>query len=190
MADDSLTPIFTIGYGDRNIESFTAVLQQYQIAYLIDVRTAPYSKFKPDFSKERLERALAHVGIRYLFLGDQLGGRPSDPDCYTNDKVDYEKIKSKAWYQEGIGRLQNAFQQQRRVALMCSEGKPENCHRSKLLGATLTDLNIPVAHIDENDQLKTQAEVISQLTGGQLGLFGDPTFTSRKRYSREEEDHE
>jgi uncharacterized protein (DUF488 family) len=183
-------PIYTIGYGDRDIEAFAAVLQQYQIAYLIDVRTAPYSKFKPDFAKDRLERALAHVGIRYLFLGDQLGGRPADPDCYTNDKVDYEKIKGKPWYQKGIGRLQNAFQQQRRVVLMCSEGKPENCHRSKLLGATLADLNIPVAHIDENNQLKTQAEVITELTGGQLGLFGDPTFTSRKRYSREEEDHE
>lgn len=184
-------PIYTIGYGDRDIEAFTAVLQQYQIAYLIDVRTAPYSGYKPDFSKERLERALGQQGIRYVFMGEQLGGRPADPDCYSGEKVDYEKIKVKGWYQEGIGRITNAFQQQRRVVLMCSEGKPENCHRSKLLGVSLTDLNIPVAHIDENNQLKTQVEVIVQLTGGQLGLFGEPAFTSRKRYGsgEEEEDH-
>lgn len=65
---------------------------------------------------------------------------------------------------------------------MCSEGKPENCHRSKLIGESLLALNIPVLHIDENDTLVDQEAVILRLTGGQLSLFGDLTFTSRKRY--------
>jgi uncharacterized protein (DUF488 family) len=65
---------------------------------------------------------------------------------------------------------------------MCSEGKPSHCHRSKLIGASLVALTIPVAHIDESGALKSQEEVIADLTGGQLSLFGDPTFTSRKRY--------
>jgi hypothetical protein len=84
-------PIYTIGYGNRSLDSFIATLQQYQIAYLVDVRTAPYSRFKPEYSKEALAAALQAKGIRYLFLGDKLGGRPPDPTCYTDGKVDYER---------------------------------------------------------------------------------------------------
>jgi hypothetical protein len=73
---------------------------------------------------------------------------------------------------------------------MCSEGKPEQCHRSKLIGETLAGLGIPVAHIDEHDQVCSQDEVIQRLTGGQLSLFGDHEFTSRKRYSQTARDKE
>jgi hypothetical protein len=81
-----------------------------------------------------------------------------------------------------LTRVQQAFTQQVRVALMCSEGKPSQCHRSKLIGASLLDLEIPVVHIDEQDTPVSQEDVINDLTGGQLSLFGDPTFSSRKRY--------
>lgn len=177
-----LIPIYTIGYGSRSLADFTAVLQQHHIAYVIDIRSAPYSRYKPEFGKELLPEALQEAGIRYVFMGDTLGGRPADTSCYTDGKVDYEKVKQKAFYQAGIGRLQAAFQQQHSVVLMCSEGKPETCHRSKLIGATLTQLEIPVAHIDENDKVVGQTAVINRLTAGQLSLFGEHTFTSRKRY--------
>ena len=68
------------------------------------------------------------------------------------------------------------------TTIMCSEGKPEQCHRSKLIGESLAALAIPVSHIDENNILRSQDEVIERLTGGQLSLFGDQEFTSRKRY--------
>jgi uncharacterized protein (DUF488 family) len=187
---EQLIPIYTIGYGSRSLEAFTAVLQRYHIAYLLDIRSAPYSRYKPEFGKEALQAALATQGIRYLFMGDSLGGRPNQPGCYTEGKVDYEKVKTMNFYQEGISRIQTAFQQQQTVVLMCSEGKPENCHRSKLIGATLTQLNIPVAHIDENDAVVGQTAVIHRLTGGQLNLFGEQTFTSRKRYEAEEQGSE
>jgi uncharacterized protein (DUF488 family) len=180
-------PIYTIGYGARTIDQFLDVLAQYAIEFLIDVRSAPYSRFKPEFSKDALEAALLERGIRYLFLGDTLGGRPDAPDCYIDGKVDYEKVRQKDFYRQGVERIVNAFRQQRRVALMCSEGKPEACHRSKLIGVSLDEREIPVAHIDENDQIKAQADIILDLTGGQLGLFGDPDFTSRKRIRRKEE---
>ncbi|HXF62802.1 MAG TPA: DUF488 domain-containing protein [Caldilineaceae bacterium] len=175
-------PIYTIGYGGRSIEEFIAVLAQYRIAYLVDVRSAPYSRHKPEFSKEALARVLQAQGIRYLFWGDALGGRPDDPTCYTGGKVDYEEVKRRPFYRRGIERLQTAFAQQQRVVLMCSEGRPEACHRSKLIGVSLAALEIPVVHIDENGALKEQDEVMQALTGGQLSLFGDPAFTSRKRY--------
>ncbi len=181
-------PIYTIGYGSRSIEQFVKALQRYDIAYLVDVRSAPYSRYKPEFSKEELADELQRHGIRYLFMGDTLGGQPGDENCYVNGVVDYVKVKATHFYADGIHRIQTAFSQQRRVALMCSEGKPEECHRSKLIGVTLTDGEIPVIHIDGNDALRSQAEIIDRLTGGQLSLFGEPTFRSRKRYPRSEDE--
>lgn len=183
-------PIYTIGYGARSIEAFLDVLQTHEIVYLVDVRSAPYSRFKPEFSKGALENALTARGIRYAYLGDQLGGRPADPDCFVDGKVDYERVREKAFYQAGIERLQRAQAKGVRFAIMCSEGKPENCHRSKLIGQSLAALGIPVLHIDENDALVEQEAVIQRLTGGQLSLFGDLTFTSRKRYDQPSHDEE
>lgn len=176
-------PIYTIGYGERTVAALVAVLQRYQIDYLVDVRTAPYSRYKPEFSKAELSAALRQAGFKYLFMGDQLGGRPIDPACYTDGKVDYDKVQATAAYQQGIERLRSAFAQQQRIALMCSEGKPEQCHRSKLIGATLGKVGIPLVHIDETDKPQSQEQVIARLTAGQLSLFGDHSFQSRKRYA-------
>lgn len=181
-----VVPIYTVGYGSRSIDEFIDVLQEHEIAYLIDVRSAPYSRYKPEFSKEALEAELQRRGIRYVFMGETLGGRPDDEDCYDMDgKVDYTKLKLTESYLSGIQRLQAAFDQQQRVALMCSEGKPENCHRSKLIGESLEEQHIRVMHIDENDELQSHDDFIKQLTGEQpteqsgqleLGLTLENTF--------------
>ncbi len=175
-------PLYTIGYGARTIEAFIELLHAHEIAYLIDVRSAPYSRFKPEFSKAALEKALREHGINYVFMGDAIGGQPDDPDCYADGRVDYVRVSQKAFYRAGIARLQRALGRGLRVVVMCSEGKPELCHRSKLIGETLAELGVPVLHIDENDELQRQAAIIERLTGGQLSLFGGHDFTSRKRY--------
>jgi uncharacterized protein (DUF488 family) len=179
-------PIYTIGYGSRSWDEFLAELQAHGIEYLLDVRSAPYSRFKPEFSRRELEHRLRAQGIRYVYLGDRLGGQPADGDCYVADKVVYERVLDKPFFREGIARLQSAYAQQLRVALMCSEARPDACHRSKLIGVALAGLGIPVAHIDEGGQLRSQDEVVQALTGGQLDLFGAPGFSSRKRYRAEQ----
>ncbi len=181
-------PLLTIGYGARTSEEFIGALKANRVEYLIDVRTAPYSKFKPEFSKEALQRQIERAGIRYLFMGDTLGGQPKDPACHTEGKVDYDKVRAQPFFQEGIERLRKAFEQQRRVALMCSEGRPEQCHRSKLIGEALTAAGIPVCHIDEDGCVLTQTQVIDRLTNGQMDLFGQSSFTSRKRYGPREDE--
>jgi uncharacterized protein (DUF488 family) len=186
--EQTAVPIYTIGYGARDLAGFLELLRGHDIAYLLDVRSAPYSRFKPEFSKVALEQALREAGIHYVYLGRQLGGQPQVPSCYVDGKVDYAAVRRLPAFREGIDRLEHAFRQGRRVALMCSEGKPELCHRSTLIGQVLAEREIAVQHIDENGMLLTQAEVIGRLTGGQLGLFGEPEFTSRKRYETEEAD--
>ena len=184
---DHAPPIYTIGYGDRTFAQFVAVLEANAIAYLLDVRTAPYSRFKPEFSKEALAKALAEHGVRYVYLGDKLGGRPDDPACYVDGRVDYDKVRERPFFRAGIERVEAAHRQHLRVVLMCSEGKPEQCHRSKLIGETLVARGVTVMHIDEEDRLITHDGAIQRLTDGQLSLFGQESFASRKRYGAAKE---
>ncbi len=166
-------PLYTIGHGNRSIESFLALLERYTIDFLVDVRSQPYSRYNPHFSKDALEASVVQRGLHYVFMGDALGGRPSDQSCYDVGKVDYALVQNKVWYQQGIARLHTAWEKQLRVALLCSELKPQDCHRSKLIGNTLLEQDIAVAHIDENGELKGQDELNLLLTHGQLPLFED-----------------
>jgi uncharacterized protein (DUF488 family) len=174
--------LLTIGYGnERSAEEFVSLLHQYGVKYLVDVRSKPFSKFRPEFSKDGLAAILHRAGVKYVFMGDVLGGMPSDTSCYTDGKVDYTKCRAKEWFQAGLARLQNGYQSGQRIAMMCAELEPERCHRSKLVGAALHDLNVTVGHIDEDGAVISQEGVMARLDGGQAQLFG-VELTSRKRY--------
>lgn len=92
-------------------------------------------------------------------MGDTLGGKPTDASCYTNGRVDYEKVKQKIFFKEGILRLKTAYHKNLRITIMCSESNPCHCHRSKLISEVLVSEDIMVAHIDEKALIKTQEEV-------------------------------
>ncbi len=163
--------IWTIGYGNRNMDDFIALLKHYNLEFVVDVRSAPYSNFNSDFSKSILRDILKKRGFGYLFMGDQLGGRPDDEVYYRNDKVDYDKLRLADFFQKGIARLKVALEKQFRIVLMCSELKPEICHRARLISPALDLDGIIVKHIDEAGQLRTQQEVVDRITCGQRDLF-------------------
>lgn len=190
--------ILTVGYGNRTIQEFVRILERYKIKYLVDVRSKPYSRVNPDFSRPNLERSLAQNTVKYVFMGDALGGRPQDTSCYALDgRVDYDKCKVQPEYQAGLDRLKRAANQDFGVVIMCSELRPQHCHRSKLIGVSLTDLGIEVAHIDERGEVISQAQVITEVNAeldrippGQLSLFDNDlerSLTSRKRYHNAQE---
>ncbi len=187
-------PIYTIGYGNRSMEAFVELLQRYEIRYLVDVRSQPYSRFNSQFSKDAFEKNLRRHTIRYMFMGDTLGGQPKDDSCYVNGKVDYAKLCKKLFYQEGIDRLRVAWEKQLYVAVMCAELKPQECHRSKLIGNTLMEQHIDVKHIDENGRTKIQQEVNDILLKGQPPLFDQSLLelngqigVSRKKHAPSDE---
>lgn len=173
--------VYTIGYGGRTFEDVIKHLQKYEIQYLIDVRTTPFSRFQPEFSKEPLLHTLENHSIRYVFMGDLLGGKPEDDNCYTDGKVDYEKCESKDFFKKGITRIKKAIAQGLNICILCSEGKPWMCHRSKLIGKVLSDDGIDIKHLLPGNKICTQKEAINQITRGQQNLFGEQ-FTSRKSY--------
>lgn len=179
-------PLFTIGHGSRTKVELLELLQAFDIKYLIDVRSQPHSKFNPQFNQNEIKFFLEDNNIRYVFMGDSLGGRPKDKSCYDFDgKVDYEMIMTKDFFKKGIERLKVAYSKEINVAMMCSESKPSECHRSKLIGKVLNADNIIIKHIDEKGVVKDQATVINEANEGlpDIDLFGKSnSTTSRKSY--------
>jgi uncharacterized protein (DUF488 family) len=157
-----------LGHGDRSIDEFIELLNSREVRYAIDVRSFPYSKRFPDFGQEQLRRRLKLVGIGYLFLGAELGGRPDDPAVYVNEKVDYGLAAQRPAFLEGINRLLTATERGHRVCLVCSEKRPETCHRTKLIAEELKKRGCTVTHIDEAGLDRSQDTVMARLDGGQL----------------------
>jgi uncharacterized protein (DUF488 family) len=154
-------PIYTIGHGARKAEEFLGLLKRYGIEYLVDVRSQPFSRYHPQFSQNNLKAFLEENNVRYVFMGDTLGGRPKDPGCYDeNGKINYEKVKTKDFFKEGMERLKTAYKKNLDVAIMCSERDPAQCHRYHLISSVLDAELIDVMHIDQHGQLKTQHEVM------------------------------
>lgn len=173
--------IFTIGYGKRSQKGLLEQLSHAGVSYVVDVRSAPYSRFQPEFSREPLAQSLRESHIKYVFMGDLLGGRPKDDDCYTDGKVDYTKTRTKDFFIRGIARLRKAHEQGLNICLLCSEAEPSQCHRAKLVATVLVDEGIEVNHILPDGSHQSQAEVIATITNGQPSLFGEH-FVSRKAY--------
>jgi uncharacterized protein (DUF488 family) len=179
---EEAVPILTIGYGARSMPEFLAALQAAGVKHLVDVRSAPYSKFKPEFSKRTLAAQLEAQGIRYVFMGDSLGGKPDDPETRdASGHVDYERLRLRPAFHAGLESLEAGWEGGRRIALMCSEGKPQECHRTKLIAEELVAHGVPVAHIDELGATRSHAEVMAMITDGQETLFGGHAAASRSR---------
>lgn len=170
--------IFTVGHSSHSIEEFVALLQQHSITALVDVRSAPFSRFSPQFNKENLEQEIKTHGIKYVFLGRELGARPKDQSCYENGQVQYERLKDTALFKEGIERVIQGSKQYT-IALMCSEKNPLQCHRFLLVARALVKLDIPVAHI-----LATGALELHEITMARLpdpaGSAQDDLFDSKE----------
>jgi uncharacterized protein (DUF488 family) len=180
------TTIFSIGHGNKKIDVFLKELTTNKVQYLLDIRSKPFSKWNPQFNQSELKKVLEENGIKYVFFGDTLGGLPDDRTCYDkNDKVVYDLLKEKDFFKTGLERLISANEQKNVVAIMCSESKPEECHRSKLIGQELWKKNISLKHIINDKVIKPQELVMAELTKGTntIDLFGNEIeFKSRKAY--------
>lgn len=152
-------PVFTIGYGNRAIGDFIDLLRHYQVACLVDTRSIPYSRFRPDFRKNALQQHLEGSGIQYLYLGEALGGKRIAPECYVNGVLDLERLAAREDFSQSIALVEVGARADRCLALMCAELRPEQCHRAWMLAPILEARGIQVLHIDQDGVLKTQQEV-------------------------------
>lgn len=146
-------PIFTIGHSDHELSRFVRLLREHDVRCLVDVRSQPYSRRVPQFNRETLDAALEAGGIRYLFLGDELGGRPQGSEYYDDEgHVLYRQRADAPEFRAGLQTLMEVSPG--RAAIMCSEENPENCHRQLLVGAALEQMGVSVRHIRGDGRLE------------------------------------
>ena len=140
--------IYSIGHSDHTIEAFLELLHRNGIALLVDVRSQPYSRWVPQFNREKLARELEAVGVHYVFMGDSLGGRPASAGSGDDDQEapDYQQLAQGEPFKAGIEQLLELAAAQR-VAMMCAEGDYHRCHRSKLITPALLEHGARVFHI-------------------------------------------
>lgn len=160
--------IYTIGHSNHTIEALVALLRQHRIDTLVDVRTQPYSQWATQFNRETLREDVQQAGIAYEFMGDALGGRPTDPALYDpgQQRPNYKRVEQTPVYQAGIDRLL-ALAERATVAVMCSEGDHRQCHRQLLITQTLLARGAQVWHIQPDGAL-----VAGDFEAEQLTLFG------------------
>jgi len=147
--------IFTIGHSNHSLARFLELLRGSKIDTLIDVRSQPVSRWVPHFNRAALERALADNSIGYIFKGRELGGRPQDPRLRRQGKPDYPAMTKEAAFRDGLDRVIE-LGKEARVALMCAERDPLNCHRFMLIGRELKARGLSVRHILADGSLEDQ----------------------------------
>lgn len=154
--------VFTIGHSTHSYETFLSLLRTAEVTAIADVRSSPYSRHFPQFNRETLQDDLRLDGIAYVFLGDQLGGRPQGKKFYSAGVADYEKMAKDERFCEGLERVVDGAKKYR-IALLCSEGNPLDCHRCLLVGRELVKRNLCVCHILPDGRIESQAEIDDKL---------------------------
>lgn len=166
-------PIFTIGHSNTSVDKLISLLKQNKIQVLADVRSVPYSRHVPQANREAIERAVKAAGIKYLFMGGQLGGRPKDIEIKDEQgNLDYSKLASTKRFREGMDRLLNGASQYH-VCLMCSEEDPSRCHRSLLISRELDKLGVEIRHIRRDGHIESQGKLEKQIPTAHKGLFSE-----------------
>ena len=181
MTEESALELYTIGHSTLEIDDLLGLLKENYIQVLVDVRSQPYSRFNPQHNRETFQHAMAYANIEYIFAGEYLGGRPTDPTCYKNGVVpdskanylklvDYAEVMKRDWYQRGIQRLLE-IAGERPTAIMCSEEDPMGCHRHHLITQTLLKQGITVWHIRSDGRVEEAKLLPEKIESQQLSLF-------------------
>lgn len=154
--------VFTIGHSTHPVEHFIGLLELHRIDAVADVRSSPYSKLNPQFNREDLSQSLEGHEIHYVFLGQELGARSADPACYVGEQVQYDRLAETKLFGIGIDRVKKGAMKHR-VALVCSEKEPIQCHRTILVSRRLIEQGLEVRHVLEDGSVETHAMAMTRL---------------------------
>jgi len=156
--------LFSIGHSNRSKEEFVQLLRLHGVNVVCDVRSHPFSRQWPHFNKAELQTWLKDAEIAYVFLGEELGGRPADPTLYDQQgRVSYEKLSLSPNFRRGVERLLNGIRKSFVPALLCAERDPAECHRAILIGRHLSKLGCNIEHILDESSAETQKDLERRL---------------------------
>jgi uncharacterized protein (DUF488 family) len=170
----NLATFYTVGHSNHSIGKFIGLLTANGVTAVADVRSRPFSRRNPQFNRERLAATLTQQGIAYVFLGKELGARSEDPSCYEHGKVQYPRLAATPAFKAGIERAL-AGAEKFRVALMCAEKEPLDCHRTLLVSRALENAGASVAHILADGSVEPQEKTMLRLIE-LVGLSNEDLF--------------
>ena len=156
--------IFTVGHSNHDLDYFMDLIKKYNIDTLIDVRSIPASKYNPQYNKDGLSYSLKKDNIKYLHFDKEFGGRHDDEIFLDNDGiVNFESFRKSHQFQSGVERVDIGIEKGYKIALMCSEGDPLDCHRFSMVSVYLEEIGISVKHIMKDGSLKTHQDLEKDL---------------------------
>jgi uncharacterized protein (DUF488 family) len=175
--------VYTIGHSTHTIEAFLELLRKHSVTAVVDVRSAPFSRFNPQFNRDTLQGSLAAHAIKYVFLGRELGARSDDPSCYEGGRVQYARLARTASFKAGLDRVVEDASRHH-IALMCAEKEPLECHRTLLIGRALVALGVDIEHILADGTLEPHERSMTRLLDI-VGLPQQDLFSSREQLIEE-----
>ena len=154
--------LYSIGHSSQTQEEFLALLMQHGINCIVDVRSVPASKYTPQFNQETLKWFLKSHDIQYLHFGDEFGARRTD--CFDeHGQVNFERAVKTPNFQQGVIRLMTGLKKGYRIALMCSEADPLECHRFSMVSRYFYDQGVDVQHIMKDGILASHASLEKEM---------------------------
>lgn len=172
-----MNPVLSIGHSDHSVEAFVALLSAHGVTAVADVRAAPYSRRQPQFSRASLTAALRAAGLAYVYLGEQLGGLPSARVRSQMQGSGYAAMAATDAFKEGMARLMQG-RERHRIALMCAERDPIDCHRALLVGRALAAAGVNVQHIHADGAAEGQSVLEGRLLAAAGHGEGGDLFAS------------
>jgi uncharacterized protein (DUF488 family) len=169
-----MNTVFTVGHSNHPIDRFIGLLKQNAVTAIADVRSQPFSRRNPQFNKERLASVLKSEGIAYVFLGRELGARSDDPACYEHGQVQYARLAQTELFVGGIERVLQG-EKNYRLALMCAEKEPLDCHRTLLVARALERRGVTIEHILASGEREAHDKTMQRLVK-LMHLHGDDLF--------------
>jgi uncharacterized protein (DUF488 family) len=169
--------LFTIGHSTQSWEQFLELLTRHRIGAIGDVRSSPYSARFPHFNREYLKHALPDSNIQYVFLGDELGARRAERECYVDGVARYDRISRTSAFSAGLERVQKGVARFR-LALMCAEKDPLECHRTILVCRQFRN-DLDIQHILSDGSIETHTDAETRLMAEEK-VPGDDLFTPRE----------
>jgi len=126
--------IYSAGHSNVSIDRLIELLKSANIKTVVDCRTKPYSRWR-QFNHSQLATSLLQADISYEWRGENIGG--------LGNNVDFEAT---------LDELAKRAESGERLALLCSEGKPGDCHRGTILTPELEKRGITIEHLLYNNQ--------------------------------------
>lgn len=175
--------VYTVGHSTLPLAEFIRILARNEIAALADVRSSPYSRFNPQFNREGLSNELRGRGITHVFLGKELGARSDEPSCYKDGRVQFDRLAATTVFKNGIERIKKGASRHK-IALMCAERDPLECHRTILVARELEKNGIEIRHILSSGNIESNEDAMDRLIR-MHGLDNDDLFRSREEIKNE-----